>query len=107
MASELDGPAVDAGVEVRAGCHATCQHDVSESIHRLGEVIEDAGSAAASKLQDAQRCLKKARNAVEDTISDTRHELKHHPFRSASIAFGAGIILGFLAPRFRPKRRAD
>jgi ElaB/YqjD/DUF883 family membrane-anchored ribosome-binding protein len=59
--------------------------------------------AASETLADckivAERLLKHGRYAVEDGIEEAVHQIKRNPVRSLAIAFAAGAVLGFLAPR--------
>lgn len=65
--------------------------------------LENVKTAVSEKLEDgkiaAERLLKRGRYAVEDCMSETAHEIKHHPVSSLAIAFVAGAALGFLVPR--------
>ena len=105
MKPTSDGTAVDADIEVRAGCHAICS-DMPEAVKRMGEAVGDASDALASRIQDAERLVKRTRNNIEDSIGEATPQLRRHPFRSASIAFAAGLIFGLVAPHLRSKPAA-
>lgn len=108
MNSVLDEPKVEGRAEVGAGCAATCYgHDAEEVAKRIEKGVNDAKAAVSAKLEDgkiaAERLLKRGRYAVEDSVSETAHNVKRHPFGSLAIAFAAGAALGFFVPRSAKK----
>jgi ElaB/YqjD/DUF883 family membrane-anchored ribosome-binding protein len=98
MKSVLDESDVDRGVERR----------VEGACFEKG--INDAKAAVSEKLDDgkiaAERLLKRGRYAFEDSVEETAHNIKRHPFGSVALAFAAGAALGLLmlAPHSAKKR---
>ncbi|MGD1093959.1 MAG: hypothetical protein ABSB35_18480 [Bryobacteraceae bacterium] len=102
MKSVLDEPKVEPETEVRAKC--TCGGlDAEEVSKRIEKGMNDVKAAVSEKLEDgkiaAERLLKRGRYAVEDCMTETEHQIKHHPVSSIAIAFAAGAALGLLVPR--------
>ena len=67
--------------------------EISKFIETVTEYVHSRGGAAAHCLQDT----------AEDTWNEAKHQLgsvKQHiqeePVKSAAIAFGAGMLIGFL-----------
>lgn len=104
MKDILDEPKFEARGEVRAGCAGTCSvHDARELGKRIERAADDAKAVVSEKLDDgrlaAERLLKRGRYAVEDGIEEAAHNVKRNPFGALAIAFAAGAVVGFLAPR--------
>lgn len=104
MNSTLDERKIEGGIEIRAACAGTCcGQDAQEVVKQIEKGVDDAKAAVSAKLEDgktaAERLLRRGRYAIEDSVSEATHKIKHYPFTSLAIAFAAGSILGFLTPR--------
>lgn len=44
----------------------------------------------------AQRMVRRGYETGEDYLDETKHYIKHNPWRSVGIALGVGLTLGFL-----------
>jgi len=102
MKSVFDEPKVERESEVRAKCMCGGRY-CKEVAKRIEKGMNDVKAAVSEKLEDgkiaAERLLKRGRYAVEDCISETAHEIKHHPVSSIAIALAAGAALGLPVPR--------
>jgi ElaB/YqjD/DUF883 family membrane-anchored ribosome-binding protein len=70
---------------------------------RLVDSKEAISEAVEDKRRMMNRALKRGREAAEDLVYQTGRSIKHSPFRSVAIAFGAGTLLGLVM--FRNGRR--
>lgn len=73
-------------------------NDVKE---RYIEPLEDLKVRFSDAFDDAskatRRAVRRGREAAEELARDTERAVRKHPFETAGIAFGAGLLFGALA----------
>lgn len=64
---------------------------VAEEVRRT---VDSAYRTVDSAYEDVSRGVRRAKQAAEDVIDDSRYGIKRHPFASVGIAAAAGLITG-------------
>jgi len=74
------------------------KHDAASETCKLSDNLEDA------KIE-ARRLAKRARYAADDLVRDVEHGIRHNPWPSLAMAFGAGALIGMvLFASFKTKK---
>lgn len=86
------------------GCsESCCLRDAEDAVKRIEKEIIGAKAAVSETIEDgkvaAERLLKRSQYAVQDSVTEVAHKIKHYPFRSLAVALAAGVALGILLPR--------
>lgn len=65
------------------------------------ELAEDLVEIGKRK---AQRIYRRGYETAEDYLDDSKHYIKHNPWRAVGIALGVGLCLGFFSGFFSRRR---
>ena len=78
--------------------------DVKEAVERIEKGVNKAKAVFFDKAEDgkiaAERFVKHGRYAVENGFEEAVHKVNREPFEFLAIAFAAGVLFGFVMPRF-------
>ncbi|MBI3951577.1 MAG: DUF883 family protein [Acidobacteria bacterium] len=74
-----------------------------EQLAGIGERLSDAREAATDLVHEGKRVvrrqLRQGWERVEDATQEVERYIRRHPFRTALVALGAGVILGVFVGR--------
>lgn len=69
---------------------------VADSAHKIADVLHD-------RMGEAKRFVKKSGEAAEELYENTTREIRRHPAQALTttflVAFGAGVLTGWLLRR--------
>jgi len=68
-------------------------------VGRLSESKENMADAWEDGTQAVKQFIKRTRGNVEDLLDDATRNIKRNPLGSVTMAFGAGLLLGFVVSR--------
>jgi ElaB/YqjD/DUF883 family membrane-anchored ribosome-binding protein len=76
------------------------EEHVRETAEQIEETVRASKATVAETLKEgsrsAERLLRKGRFAVEDSVAEATHRIKHEPLAYVTGAFAAGTIVGIL-----------
>jgi ElaB/YqjD/DUF883 family membrane-anchored ribosome-binding protein len=80
---------------------STCDElTAKEKVQLLAKSVDRAKAAVSDTIEDgkmaAERLLKRGRYAVEDTVEQRVHDIRRKPVKAVAVAFGSGMVVGFL-----------
>ena len=85
---------------------AFCAKELKEMTGRIDKGVKKAKAALEDSKTAAGRFVKRSQYAVEDGVTELVHQVKRNPLSSLAIAFAAGAVFAFLAPRLGKRRAA-
>jgi ElaB/YqjD/DUF883 family membrane-anchored ribosome-binding protein len=81
------------------------KNQVAEVVEKTKDFSGKVKDSIDSAYYDARRGLRRAKDFAEDTVEETRHEIKTHPFAAVAITAAGAFTLGALAGWFMSSRQ--
>ena len=73
--------------------------DAAKTGERVAEGFAASKEAVADAWDDTKHFVRHTRHAVDDLVSDAKHNIKRLPLQSVAVAFVAGALFGLLISR--------
>ena len=83
---------------------ATVAGQVNQSTHEAAGIIDTARSAVADAVATAGHEVTHGYEAAEELVEETAQCVGHYPFSSVAVAFGGGVLIGWLIARTQRAR---
>ena len=71
--------------------------DISDEFQRLRTLATDVVDDGVHVAKQAIKSVKRSVEQLEDLKEDALHGMKRHPLKTAGLALGVGLVLGFAA----------
>ena len=78
---------------------ATAAGQINQSTHEAAGMIGTARAAVADAAATAGHEVTHGYEAAEELVEETAQCVGHYPFSSVAVAFGGGVLVGWLIAR--------
>ena len=83
---------------------ATAAGQINQSTPEAAGMIDTARAAVADAMATAGHEVTRGYEAAEEVVEESARCVGHYPFSSVAVAFGGGVLVGWLIARTQKER---